>query len=157
MAHPSRPTPHLIGDRVATAKTRTEQVKQDIQRAELEVQQAGLVLTGKLARGGPDPELAQVAAQAQGVEGELREARAELQAVADLLASEERDRRQLEQELARSEASHRNPAGTRSGEGSASIVGHLRELTRHKLNPDPPEAGAIRAASNPSSAAPRFK
>lgn len=157
MAHPSRPTPHLIGDRVATAKTRTEQVKQDIQRAEHEVQQAGLVLTGKLARGGPDPELAQVAAQTLGVEGELREARAELQGVADLLASEERDRHRLEQELALSEAAHGRRAGERSGEGSASIVGHLRELTRHKVNPDPPEAGAVPSASNPSSAAPRVK
>jgi chromosome segregation ATPase len=149
MAHPSRPTRHLIGDRVATAKTRTELVEQDIQRAEDEVKLAGQILTGKLARGGADAELAQVAAQARGVEGELREARAELQGVADLLESEERDRRRLEQELARSEVAHGPPAGERSGEGSASIIAHLRELTRHKVNPDPGVAGSVRAASTP--------
>lgn len=159
MAHPPRPTRHLIGDRVATAKTRTEQVEQDLQHAEREVQQAGQVLAGKLARSGGDIELAQVAAQAQDVEGELREARSELKVVADLLESEEHDRRRLEQELARSEASNATPAGERSGEGSASIIGHLRELTRHKVSPDPSDPGGIRAAAAPASASavPRAK
>lgn len=146
MAHPSRVPRHLIGDRVATAKKRTERVEQDIQRAEKEVHQAGKVVTEKLARGA-DTELAKVAAKAQDVEAELRAARAELHVVSDLLESEEHDRRLLEQKLAESEASQGSPAGARSGEGSASIVGHLRELTRHKLNPEPADPYSTRAAS----------
>lgn len=150
MAHPSRTPRHLIGDRVATAKTRTEQVEQDLQRAEREVQRAGQVVTGKLARSGDDLELAQVVAHAHCVEEELREARAELQVVTDLLESEQQDRHRVEQELARSEASNETPAGERSGEGSASVIAHLRALTRHKVSPDSTEPDGLRAESTPA-------
>ncbi len=136
------PSTHLIGNRVASAKSKTEKVQEDIQLAEAELHLANLVITDKLADsvGVSDADLAKAVAHNEQVEEKLRDASEELQAVNDLLSSEERDRLKLEQSLQdmRHAESH-SPAGSRTGEGSASVIEHLRELTRHKVGTDDSE------------------
>lgn len=138
MRRSPRPDRHLIGDRVASAKTRTEKVQEDIELAEAELHLANLVITDKLAESVSDAELAKAVTHNEMVEEKLHHAHEELNVVADLLSSEQRDREQLEQALAQYQAPEGTPpAGARTGEGSASVIEHLRELTRHKLNSDP--------------------
>jgi hypothetical protein len=134
MARPSSRPTHLIGNRVASAKSTTEKVQEDIQLAEAELHLANLVITDKLAESVSDADLAKAVLHNEQVEEKLHEAGENLQVVTDLLNSEERDRQRLEQ--ARREADGTSAPGARSGEGSASVIEHLRELTRHKLNTD---------------------
>lgn len=130
-------TPHLIGNRVASAKTTTEKVQEDIQLAEAELHLANLVITDKLADSVSDAELAKAVTHNEQVEEKLREAGEDLKHVTDLLASEERDRQRLEQLLDDTRgADGPAGAGSRTGNGSASVIEHLRELTRHKLSSD---------------------
>jgi predicted nucleic acid-binding Zn-ribbon protein len=131
------PSRHLIGNRVASAKSRTEKVQEDIQLAEAELHLASKVITDKLAQKATDADLAKAVAHTDQIEEKLRDAGDELKAVTELLTSEERDRERLEQSLRELRASDgASLAGSRSGEGSASVIDHLRELTRHKLNSD---------------------
>jgi hypothetical protein len=148
-------SPHLIGNRVASAKSTTEKVQEDIQLAEAELHLANLVITNKLADSVSDVDLAQAVAHNEQVEEKLRDAGENLQTVSDLLNSEERDRRRLEQ--ASGEADGLSAAGSRSGEGSGSVIEHLRELTRHKLNTDTSGPGRAEtpAAGAKASRAPR--
>lgn len=133
---------HLIGNRVASAKSKTEKVQEDIQLAEAELHLANLVITDKLADSVSDAELAKAVTHNEQVEEKLRDASEELQAVTDLLGSEERDRLKLEQSFRDyREAEGQSAAGSRTGEGSASVIEHLRELTRHKINTDHAEPG----------------
>ena len=134
MARPSSPSKHLIGNRVATAKSTTEKVQEDIQEAEEKLQLASAIITDKLADGAAGPELAEAATHTEEVEEKLREANENLKVVTELLSSEERDRLRIEQ--AAREADGASSPGSRSGEGSSSVIEHLRELTRHKLNSD---------------------
>ncbi len=130
---------HLIGNRVASAKSKTEKVQEDLHRAEAELHLANLVITDKLAESVSvsDTDLAQAVTHNEQVEEKLRDAGEELQAVNDLLSSEERDRLKLEQSLEDlRQAESQSPAGSRTGEGSASVIEHLRELTRHKVGTD---------------------
>ena len=132
------PSPkHLIGNRVAAAKTTTEKVQEDLQLAEAELHLSNLVITDKLADSVSDGDLTKAVAHNEQVEDKLHEAGERLQVITDLLGSEERDRLRLEQ--AAREADGVSAPGARSGEGSASVIEHLRELTRHKLNTDPAE------------------
>lgn len=141
MAIPSS-SRHLIGNRVASAKSKTEKVQEDIVLAEAELHLANLVITDKLADSVSDADLAKAVTHNEQVEEKLRVASEELQAVNDLLSSEERDRLKLEQSLQEyRDADSQAPAGSRTGEGSASVIEHLRELTRHKLNTEHPEPG----------------
>lgn len=142
MASPSS-SKHLIGDRVASAKTKTEKVQEDIELAEAELHLANLVITDKLAASVSDADLAKAVTHNEQVEEKLHEASEELQAVNDLLASEERDRLKLEQSLkeARDADGGQAQAGSRNGAGSASVIEHLRELTRHKLGTDTTDTG----------------
>ncbi|MFC5500198.1 hypothetical protein ACFPOE_21830 [Caenimonas terrae] len=128
------PSRHLIGNRVASAKSTTEKVQEDIQLAEAELHLANVVMTDKLAGSVSDAELAKAVSHTEQVEEKLRDAGESLNVVAELLSSEERDRQRLEQ--AAREADGSSSPGARSGEGSASVIEHLRELTRHKLNSD---------------------
>ena len=138
MPRSPRPDRYLIGDRVASAKTRTEKVSEDIELAEAELHLANLVITDKLAASVSDADLAKAVAHNEMVEEKLHDAHEDLKVVADLLTSEQRDREQLEQALAQHQAPEGTPpAGARTGEGSASVIEHLRELTRDKLNSDP--------------------
>ena len=83
----------------------------------------------------------------EAMEEKLRDATEDLQVVTELLHSEEQDRMRLEQSLAeRKAADSQAQPGTRSGEGSDSVIEHLRELTRHKLNADTGEPGSQEAA-----------
>jgi hypothetical protein len=125
---------HLIGNRVASAKSTTEKVQEDIQLAEAELHLANVVINDKLAETASDADLARVVSHNEQVEEKLRDAGENLQVVTDLLQSEEADRQRLEQ--AAREADGVSSPGSRSGEGSASVIEHLRELTRHKLNTD---------------------
>jgi hypothetical protein len=134
MARHTSPSPHLIGNRVASAKSTTEKVQEDIQLAEAELHLANLVITGKLVDSASKADLARAVSHTEQVEEKLRYAGENLQVVSDLLNSEERDRMKLEQ--AGREADGTSSPGSRSGEGSASVIEHLRELTRHKLNID---------------------
>jgi hypothetical protein len=134
MARTPAPSKHLIGNRVATAKSTTEKVQEDIELAEAELHLANLVITDKLADSVSDADLAKAVLHNEQVEEKLHEAGENLQVVTDLLKSEERDRQRLEQ--AAREADGTSAPGARSGEGSASVIEHLRELTRHKLNTD---------------------
>ncbi len=128
---------HLIGNRVASAKRKTEKVQEDIQLAEAELHLSNLVITDKLADSVSDADLARAVSHNEQVEEKLRDASDELQAVTDLLGSEERDRLKLEQSLQEyRDAEGQTPAGSRTGEGSASVIEHLRELTRHKVGTD---------------------
>ena len=137
MARKPSPTRHLIGNRVASAKSKTEKVQEDIQLAEAELHLANLVITDKLAESVSHADLAQAVTHNEQVEEKLRDAGEELKVVTDLLASEETDRIKLEEKLQEyRDGEGPPPAGTRSGSGSASVIEHLRELTRHKLNPD---------------------
>jgi hypothetical protein len=135
---PTPPTSrHLIGNRVASAKSKTEKVQEDIQLAEAELHLANLVITDKLAETLPDDALAKAVTHNEMVEEKLRDAGEDLQVVSDLLSSEESDRRQLEAKLAEYRTSDgTSMAGSRSGAGSASVIEHLRELTRHKVSAD---------------------
>lgn len=146
MARKSPPSRHLIGNRVAHAKLTTEKVQEDIQLAEAELHLANVVITDKLAGSVCDKELAKAVSHNEQVEEKLRDAEERLQVVTDLLSSEERDRLRLEQ--AGREADGVTGPGSRSGEGSASVIEHLRELTRHKLNAD--HAEPSRPAASPS-------
>src|SRR4051812_26288926 len=134
MAKPSSPSKHLIGNRVATAKSTTEKVQEDIQVAEEKLHRASEIITDKLQDGTTKAELAEAASHTEEVEEKLREANQNLKVVTELLSSEERDRQRLEQ--AAREADGTSSPGSRSGEGSSSVIEHLRELTRHKLNSD---------------------
>ena len=142
MARKTSPTRHLIGNRVASAKSKTEKVQEDIQLAEAELHLANLVITDKLAESVSDADLAQAVTQNEQVEEKLRDAGEELKLVTDLLASEEADRIKLEEKLQEyRDGDVPSPAGTRSGAGSASVIEHLRELSRHKVTSDhlPPQ------------------
>lgn len=137
MARTPSPTRHLIGNRVASAKSKTEKVQEDIQLAEAELHLANLVITDKLAESVSDADLAKAVIHNEQVEEKLRDAGEDLKVVSDLLSSEEQDRMRLEQALkAYHEEDGQNSAGKRSGEGSASVIEHLRELTRHKVKTD---------------------
>ena len=137
MARTLKPTAHLIGNRVASAKNRTEKVQEDIELAEAELHLANLVITDKLAESVSDGELAAAVGHTELVEAKLRDAGEDLQIVTDLLSSEERDRHRLEAALAQyQEGDGPSVAGARSGSGSASVIEHLRELTRHKASTD---------------------
>jgi hypothetical protein len=127
---------HLIGDRVVSARTRTEKVQEEIERAEADLHLANLVITDKLAESVTDAELAKAVTDNAIVEAKLHAAGADLRVVTDLLSSEERDRKKLEATLAQYRDGDGAAAGSRSGEGSASVIEHLRELTRHKVNAD---------------------
>lgn len=151
---------HLIGDRVASAKSKTEKVQEDIQLAEAELHLANLVITDKLADSVSDADLAQAVAHTELVEEKLRDAGEELKQVNELLTSEERDHQRLSQALGETpDQDGQSPAGARSGEGSASVIEHLRELTRHKVSADhadPDRHEALAGNSAPQSA-PRAK
>ena len=134
MARTSSP-PHLIGNRVATAKETTVKVQEDIELAEAELHLANLVITDKLADSVSDADLAKAVEHNEQVEEKLHEAGEKLQVVTDLLHSEQRDQQRLDQ--AAREADGTSTPGARSGSGSASVIEHLRELTRHKLNTEP--------------------
>ena len=136
MVRPPKPPQHLIGDRVASAKTKTQKVRGDIQLAEAELHLANLVITDKLAESVSDAELAEAVTHNEIVEEKLRDASEDLKVVSDLLTSEERDRKKLEATLAQYRNADGSLAGARSGEGSASVIEHLRELTRHKVSAD---------------------
>lgn len=137
-------TRHLIGNRVASAKTKTEKVQEDLELAEAELHLANLVITDKIADSVSDAELAKAVTHNEQVEEKLHDAAEDLKHVTDLLASEERDRKQLEQALADyRDADGASLAGSRSGQGSASVIEHLRELSRHKLSSDPAEPARI--------------
>ncbi len=127
---------HLIGNRVASAKRKTEKVQEDIQLAEAELHLSNLVITDKLADSVSDADLARAVSHNEQVEEKLRDASEELQAVNDLLGSEERDRLKLEQSLQEYRDAEGQAPGSRTGEGSASVIEHLRELTRHKVGTD---------------------
>ena len=134
------PTRHLIGDRVASAKSKTEKVQDDIQLAEAELHLANRVITDKLGKSVSDSELKKAVAHNGQVEEKLHDAGEDLKLVSDLLSSEERDRKRLEQELKDYQQAEGTPkAGSRTGSGSQSVIEHLRALTRHKPNPDPVE------------------
>ena len=136
MVRPPQPRQHLIGDRVASAKNKTQKVLGDIHLAEAELHLANLVITDKLAESVTDAELSRVALHNETVEEKLRDAGEELKVVTDLLTCEERDRKKLEQTLAQHRNVDGSSAGARSGAGSASVIEHLRELTRHKVSDD---------------------
>ena len=137
MARKTSPTRHLIGNRVASAKSKTEKVQEDIELAEAELHLANVVITDKLAESVSHADLAQAVSHNELVEEKLRDAGEELKLVTDLLASEESDRLKLEEKLQEClDVDSPSLAGTRSGAGSASVIEHLRELTRHKLYPD---------------------
>ncbi len=141
-------THHLIGDRVAFAKSKTEKVQENIQLAAAEVHLANQVVTGKLANSVSDADLDKVVVHNEAVEEKLRDATEELEVVTELLHSEEQDRERLEQSLAELKAADSNAQpGTRSGEGSASVIEHLRELTRHKLNAETDERAKPQASA----------
>ena len=132
------PTRHLIGDRVASAKSKTVKVQEDIQLAEAELHLANRVITDRLSKSVSDAELKKAVIHNGQVEDKLRDAGEDLKMVSDLLSSEERDRKRLEQELQDyQQAEGTSEAGSRTGAGSASVIEHLRALTRHKPNPDP--------------------
>jgi hypothetical protein len=138
---PSNPsaTPgrHMIGDRVTSAKSKTEKVQEDIGLAEAELHLANLVITDKLADSVSDADLARAVSHNEMVEEKLQNAGKDLKQVTELLASEEQDRLKLEQSLRESRETDGGAApGSRNGEGSASVIEHLRELTRHKINAD---------------------
>ena len=100
---------------------------------------ANVVITDKLADSVSDADLAKAVEHNEEVEEKLREAGEKLQVVTDLLDSEERDQQRMEQ--AAREADGTSTPGARSGAGSASVIEHLRELTRHRVTPDVPEPG----------------
>jgi hypothetical protein len=135
MARTSPAPKHLIGNRVANAKSTTEKVQEEILLAEAELHLANLVITDKLAGSVSDAALAKAVEANEQVEEKLRDAGENLKVVTNLLESEEHDRLRLEQ--AAREAEGVPSPGSRSGEGSSSVIEHLRELTRHKLNSDP--------------------
>lgn len=116
-------------------------VHDEVQLAEVELHLANLVITEKLAESVPDAELAKAVTHNEAAEAKLRRAGEELEVLADLLSSEERDRKRLERTLARFRDADDavSLAGARSGEGSASVIEHLRELSRHKVNADHPD------------------
>ena len=148
------PSKHLIGNRVATAKETAEKVQEDIELAEAELHLANLVITDKLAGSVSDADLAKAVEHNEQVEEKLHEAGEKLQVVTDLLHSEERDQQRLDQ--AAREADGTSVPGARSGSGSASVVEHLHELTRHKLSPDlEPSRAAPEAAGGKTARAPR--
>jgi hypothetical protein len=128
---------HLIGNRVASAKSTTQKVQEDIELAEAELHLANLVITDKLAESVSDADLAKAVTHNEMVEEKLQNAGKDLKLVTELLGSEEQDRLKLEQSLRESGVTDGTSApGSRTGEGSASVIEHLRELTRHKLNAD---------------------
>lgn len=137
----------LTRGRVAFAKAKTEKVQGDIQLAEAELHLANRVIADQLANGASEVDLGQVVVHTEAMEEKLRDATEDLQVVTELLQSEEQDRMRLEQSLAeRKAADSQAQPGTRSGEGSDSVIEHLRELTRHKLNADTGEPGSQEAA-----------
>ena len=146
---------HLIGNRVANAKETAEKVQEDIELAEAELHLANLVITDKLADSVSDADLAKAVVHNEEVEEKLHEAGEKLQVVTDLLHSEERDQQRMEQ--AAREADGSSTPGSRSGAGSASVIEHLRELTRHRLNADVSEPGqaAVPAGSKKPARKPR--
>ena len=140
MVSNSKSAPHLIGDRVSIAKIKTKKVQSDIQLAEAELHLASQVIASKLAKKANEAAMEKLVAHTETVEEKLRDATEELEVVTDLLHSEEEDRKRLEESLAVCKAADSNAQpGTRSGEGSASVIEHLRELTRHKLTADAAE------------------
>ena len=156
MARTSAPSTHLIGNRVTNAKATTEKVQEDIELAEAELHLANLVITDKLAESISDADLAKAVVHNEEVEEKLHEAGKKLQVVTDLLDSEERDRQRMEQ--AAREADGTSTPGSRSGAGSASVIEHLRELTRHRVNADDSEPGlAIPATSKKAEPTPRSR
>lgn len=138
---------HLIGNRVASAKSTTQKAQEDIELAEAELHLANLVITDKLADSVSDAELAKAVSHNEQVEEKLRDAGENLELVTELLNSEERDRLRLERAAAEADGSA--SPGSRSGEGSASVIEHLRELTRHKLNADPSEPARASPKAGP--------
>ena len=146
-------SPHLIGNRVATAKETTEKVQEDIELAEAELHLANLVITDKLADSVSDADLAKAVEHNEQVEEKLHEAGEKLQVVTDLLNSEERDQQRMEQ--AARNADGTSTPGSRSGAGSDSVIEHLRELTRHKLNTEAEPARAPLTAPGKPVRAPR--
>jgi hypothetical protein len=154
------PGRHLIGNRVASAKSKTEKVQEDIERAEAELHLANLVITDKLAESVSDADLAKAVTHNEMVEEKLQNAGKDLKLVTELLGSEEQDRLKLEQSLRESGVTDGTSApGSRTGEGSASVIEHLRELTRHKINTDDAEPAqpATDGSSRRSRATPRSK
>lgn len=141
---------HLIGNRVASAKETAEKVQEDIELAEAELHLANLVITDKLADSVSDADLAKAVEHNEQVEDKLHEAGEKLQMVTDLLKSEERDQQRLD-DAARAAGGASAP-GARSGAGSSSVIEHLRELTRHKLNTDTEPARAPMPRSKPGRA-----
>lgn len=134
MARTSVPSSHLIGNRVANAKQTAEKVQEDIELAEAELHLANLVITDKLADVVSDADLVKAVIHNEQVEEKLHEAGEKLQVVTDLLDSEERDHQRMAQ--AAREADGTSTPGARSGSGSASVIEHLRELTRHRVSAD---------------------
>jgi len=155
MAPTSSPSTHLIGNRVANAKETAEKVQEDIELAEAELHLANVVITDKLADNLSDADLAKAVIHNEEVEEKLRDAGEKLQVVTDLLDSEERDHQRLEQ--AAREADGSSTPGARSGAGSASVIEHLRELTRHRVSADVSEPGpaAVPASSKKRTRTPR--
>ena len=134
----TKPSRHLIGNRVASAQSKTERAQEDIEEAEAELHRANTVITDKLAKTASDAELAKAVAHNEQVEDKLKEASEELQEVNDLLKSEERDRERLERKLAvYQEGDGADQPGARTGSGSASVIAHLRQLTRHRVAEEP--------------------
>lgn len=134
MAAPPSSSGHLVGNRVANAKLKTQKAQDNIQLAEAQLHLANVVITDKLGNTAADAELAKAVSHTEQVEEKLREAGEELKVVTDLLGSEERDRMKLEQALDALRNDGPAAAGSRTGSGSASVIEHLRELTRHKVN-----------------------
>lgn len=130
---------HLIGNRVADAKATAEKVQEDIELAEAQLHLANIVITDKLADSISNRDLAKAVEHNEEVEEKLHEAGEKLQVVTDLLNSEERDQQRMEQ--AAREADGASTPGSRSGAGSASVIEHLRELTRHRLHADVSDPG----------------
>lgn len=142
MPRRSSPSRHLFGNRVASAKSRTEKVQEDLELAEAELHLANQVIARRIgaADNAKDAQLAEAVIQNEKVEEKLHDAGEELQVVKDLLTSEEHERRELEEALKEFRGAEGAAlAGERSGEGSASVVEHLRELTRHRLSTDAAE------------------
>lgn len=131
-----QPSPHLIGNRIASAKVTAERVQEEIQLAEAQLHLVNQVIADKIADTISDADLAKAVAHNEAVEEKLHEAGEKLEVVTDLLTSEERDHQRMEQ--AARAADGTSTPGARSGAGSASVIEHLRELTRHRVTGDAP-------------------
>lgn len=134
-----QPSTHLIGNRISSAKVAAERVQEEIQLAEAQLHLANQVIADKIADTISDADLAKAVAHNEEVEEKLHEAGERLEVVTNLLTSEERDQQRMEQ--AARAADGASTPGARSGAGSASVIEHLRELTRHRVTADAPEPG----------------